>query len=180
MSQYYLSFKFLKNRAISLGPDSDQYFQPHFQMRDRGNSLNAKFTGKSDGSAELVSAGTQGVAPFFFIGDEAQPQHYHKIILADETPRTPVRPASMPDKLYDSLVEAAMTTVIANKASNDEIRRRVSAFVESGTIAIVDDPFAVEMEAFTEKKVEPTKPIEPPVEPPADPKTTKTEPTKSK
>ena len=179
MSQYYITFKFLKNRAITLDPDSDQTYQPHFQMRDRGNSQNARFTGDQHGGGQLISAGAQGVAPFFFIGDEAQPQHYHKVVLADETPRTPVRPASMPNKLYDSLVDAAMATVIANKAANDEIRRRINAFVDSGTIAIVDDPFAVEMETFTEKSVEPTKPIEP-TEPPVDPKTTKSEQPKTK
>jgi len=48
--------------------------------------------------------------------------------------------------MYDGLVEQAVQIALKNKALNDEVRRRVKIYEQSGTIKVVEDPFAVKLE----------------------------------
>jgi hypothetical protein len=133
----YLKFKFLKNRAISLGGDDNTY-QVRFEMREEltaQNMLREAGGGNQHGSV---------VRPFFLLDEEFE------VPLLDETPMTPVRPKGMASKVYDFLVDSAMKTAVDNKRLNDIVRERILAYVTSGTIQVTEDPFAIETEPFIE------------------------------
>jgi hypothetical protein len=135
----FLNFIFLKNRAISLGTDQD--FSVRFEMREQplaGSNL------LRDGPSQTAPR------PHFFIGADAEEQDTKTVELLDERPMTPIRPKGMASKVYDFLVDAAMTKAVENKRLNDVVRARLQAYVESGTIQIVSDPFKLLTEPWTE------------------------------
>jgi hypothetical protein len=136
----YLRFIFLKNRAISLGGDQD--FAVRFEMREQ--PLAGSNVLRNGPPSQLA------VRPFFFIGPDAEPQDEKCVALLDETPMTPVRPKGMASKVYDFLVDSAMTKAVENKRLNDVVRERIAAYVKSGTIEVTSDPFAIATEPWTE------------------------------
>lgn len=63
----------------------------------------------------------------------------HRIELQSETPDVPERIEGESDRAYQELVDEAYESVRERRKSNKEIRKRVAAFVASGTIEVVRD-----------------------------------------
>lgn len=111
----YLTFKYLKNHNVDLG--SGEQFPIRFEIREKSTP--------------------QGPAaePYFFM-DEIR-----KIELQDERVLVQTRTASMTDRRYAEMMDAAYLRSAEATKRNNLIRQRCDQYAEQGVIVIVSDPF---------------------------------------
>ena len=121
MSAFHIEFKYLKNRQIDVG-NGFQYVIPMKQKK-------------------LHILGHETTTPVFNL------EAVHKVELLDETPQIPVRDHRMSERLFTELCDEAYKDAMGNRRKNDAIRARLQAFVKSGTLEILHDPFARETKA---------------------------------
>jgi len=148
MSTPYLEFKYLKNVMISLGnleqyaiPLTMQMVENPFHADTRPLGLRAART--SDDDALLL-------LPVFDM------EYVHKVTLQDETPALPKKLAGMSQQHHSKLCDQAYERAVAAKNSNDELRRRVHAYVKSGILELVSDPFNPESQPEAPAETAPT------------------------
>jgi hypothetical protein len=123
----YLKFRYLKNRQIHLG-DGRLYPISYTTGPKIVNGL----------PDPLCQSGVSS----FDTDRPLEQRIVHEVPLLDEMPDLPVNEEGMPERLYDELCNAAWKVAADNRRTNETIRKSVKAYVESGTIELVEDPFA--------------------------------------
>ena len=133
METPFLLFKYLKNRQIHLG-DGVMYDIPYTM-------------GRRELSPGVPDPLCETMVPIF---DYSK---VHKVELLDETPDLPVKDEDISDELYKELSKDAWAEARDARKRNDNIRKAVKALFASGTIELVEDPFAVaKKKSFGEPK----------------------------
>jgi hypothetical protein len=138
----FIKFRIERNRAFDLG---GQTYRPRFELRPIPNTPFGE-----QRQLNGLESGNVPVQPFFFVGVDAEEQDIQLVELLDETPRVSVKPEGMSDAHYAALANASIAVAIKNKEINDEIRRRIAVYENSGTIKVVEDPFAVKLEPLSD------------------------------
>lgn len=133
MSQeIFLEFKYLKNRIIDLG-NGEQYEIPY----------------RMEPSSIL---GHTTVVPAYNL------EKVHKVKLLEEKPLIPEKEDGMSDRLHQELSDEAYRNAMDARRKNEDLRKRIDAYVKSGSIEIVNDPFKVKTNAEGEKSAPAPKP----------------------
>jgi hypothetical protein len=126
MSQeVFLEFKYLKNRIMDLG-NGEQYPIPY---KMEPSSILGHKTAIAAYNLDKI----------------------HRVRLLSEKPQMPEREQGMSDRLYSELCDEAFRNAMENRQKNQALRKRIEAFVKSGTIEVTNDPFVVKTHTEGEK-----------------------------